>query len=246
MQVPIRIALVGNKSKESIAHKAICLSIDLSAIALGIEVSYSWIETESITSKNLSLLLKYHAIWCVPGSPYKSMEGALSAIQIARESKIPFLGTCGGFQHAILEYARNVLHLEESDHLESNPKASLPLITPLFCSLIGQEGQVTLQPGSQIKKIYEQTQITETFNCNYGVNPTYQYLLKKNSKLHITGVDQSGNIRVVELEGHPFFIATLYQPERLALKGTCHPLIKAFILSAYNFSNQSFYKSSKF
>ena len=235
MQVPVRIALVGNKSKASIAHMAIPLSIDLSAIALSIEVSCSWIPTESI-SKNSSPLLKYHAIWCVPGSPYKSMEGALNAIKLARENKIPFLGTCGGFQHAILEYARNVLHLEGSDHVESNPKASIPLITPLSCSFIGKEGQVTLQSGSQIEKIYEQTQITETFNCNYGMNPTYQYLLEKNSKLHITGVDQSKNIRVVELEGHPFFIATLYQPERLAFTGSCHPLIKAFIHAAYKFS----------
>ena len=78
--------------------------------------------------------------------------------------------------------------------------------------------------------------ITETFNCNYGVNPVYQHLIGKTSKLHITGVDSSENVRVVELDEHPFFIATLYQPARLAFTGSCHPLIIAFIQEAFRYT----------
>ncbi len=232
MQSSVQVALVGDYNIKSLAHQAIPLSIDLARIALSIPVDFSWIPTESLESNNASSLLKYQAIWCIPGSPYKSMSGALQAIKFARESKIPFLGTCGGFQHTILEYARNVLLLPESDHLESNPDTPFPLISPLICSLVGSEGSIILQSGSQIEKIYGQRHVTETFNCNYGVNPVYQYLLEKTSKLHITGVDSSENVRVVELDDHPFFIATLYQPERLAFTGSCHPLIIAFIQEA--------------
>ncbi|MES2199344.1 MAG: hypothetical protein V4489_04170 [Chlamydiota bacterium] len=221
MQSSVRIALVGDYSATSLAHQGIPLSIDLAAKALNTEVSFSWIPTKSLDSTTLPHLLEYHGIWCVPGSPYENMEGVLEAIKIARENKIPFLGTCGGFQHTVLEYARNVLLLPRSDHLESNPKTSFALISPLTCSLL-----------SQIERIYGEKHIFEMFNCNYGVNPAYQYLLEKHSELHITGVDQSKNVRVVELKSHPFFIATLYQPERLALTGSCHPLIKAFIEAA--------------
>lgn len=225
----IRIALIGNYNTTSLAHQAIERSLELIAKDLNIPVSFFWIPTESI---NFSSLLEYHAIWCVPGSPYKSMEGALEAIKIARENKIPFLGTCGGFQHAVLEYARNVLLLKESDHLESNPLTSFPLIGPLRCSLVGEMGSIVLQPQSLIEKIYGKKTITETFNCNYGVNQVYQSLLEKNTNLQISGRDLSKNIRVIELVNHPFFIATLYQPERLAFTGSYHPLIKAFVQAA--------------
>src|SRR5204862_344720 len=81
-------------------------------------------------------LSPFDAIWCVPNSPYASMEGALCAIRFARESGRPFLGTCGGFQHTIIEYARNVLGFHEADHAESNPAAALPLISRLACFLL--------------------------------------------------------------------------------------------------------------
>jgi CTP synthase (UTP-ammonia lyase) len=228
----IHIALVGDYNSNIIAHKAIPLAIDLAAKNVNVNVCFSWIPTASLVSNALSILSQYQAIWSVPGSPYKSMEGALNAITFAREQRIPFLGTCGGFQHVLIEYARKILLLHESDHLESSPHAALPLISPLACSLIETKGTIVLKQESKIKRIYGQEQIVEAFNCNFGVNPDYQHLFETNSTLLITGKDQAGNVRIVELDNHPFFIGTLYQPERSSFMGICHPLIRSFILAA--------------
>lgn len=225
----VHIALIGDYNSNVIAHQAIPMAIDLAAKNVNANVHFSWIPTTSLASNDLSHLSKSDAIWCVPGSPYQNMLGALNAITFAREQLIPFLGTCGGFQHALIEYARNVLHLFESDHLESNPNTSLPLIAPLSCSLSETNGTIILKQESQIMRIYNQERIVEAFNCNFGVNPDYQHLFETNSTMHITGRDQIGAARIFELGNHPFFIATLYQPERSAFMGICHPLIKSFI-----------------
>jgi CTP synthase (UTP-ammonia lyase) len=129
----------------------------------------------------------------------------------------------------VIEYARTALGLSEADHAETNPSATFALITPLVCSLTGgAQGVIFFRPGSRIATIYGQPEATEEFNCNYGVSPDHQSLLKS-SDLHVSGVDSENEVRVVELEGPPFFIATLYQPERSAFKGVVHPLIRAFV-----------------
>jgi CTP synthase (UTP-ammonia lyase) len=129
----------------------------------------------------------------------------------------------------VIEYARDVLGLAEADHAESNPSATFALITPLVCSLTGgAEGIILFRPGSRIAAIYGEPKASEEFNCSYGVSPDHQPLLESGD-LHVTGVDGENAARVVELEGHPFFIATLFQPERSAFKGVVHPLLRAFL-----------------
>lgn len=129
----------------------------------------------------------------------------------------------------MIEYARNALGFTEADHAETNPSAALPLIAPLTCSLAGgAQGVIHFLPGSRIAAIYGELEATEEFNCNYGISPDYQSLLEPGD-LHITGVDSENEVRVVELVDHPFFLATLFQPERSAFKGVAHPLIKAFL-----------------
>ena len=137
----------------------------------------------------------------------------------------------------MIEYARNALGLTEADHAESNPLAEFALIAPLACSLTeGSQGVVYFQGGSRIAAIYGQSEATEEFNCNYGVSPDHHAILEA-SNLHVTGVDSQNEVRVVELEGHPFFIATLFQPERSAFKGVVHPLIRAFLQASAAASN---------
>src|SRR5437879_482900 len=131
----IRIALIGDFDPTAKAHQAIPVALRLAAEALQRVVEGIWIVTDSIQTDPAEQLADFAAIWCVPKSPYRSMNGALTAIRFARETGRPFLGTCGGFQHAVLEYARNVLGLYSADHMESNPEAEIPLITPLACSL---------------------------------------------------------------------------------------------------------------
>lgn len=224
----LRFGLIGDYTPEVRAHIAIPKALELAANETDAEIETVWLATDKLTQNVGEQLSSFDALWCVPGSPYMSMDGALLGIQFAREHKRPFLGTCGGFQHALVEYARNVLGLSEADHAESNPTAAMPFVAPLSCSLVGAKGVITLREGSRISEIYGATEIVEQYHCNYGFNPQYQSLLE-GEELRLTGIDSNGEARVVELRGHGFFIATLFQPELSALDGKRHPLINAFV-----------------
>ena len=227
----LRIGLIGDYSPDVRAHTVIPQALDLAAVGTDYSVRTEWINTEEIGEDVESRLATFNALWCVPGSPYASMEGALRAIRFARERGVPFLGTCGGFQHTLIEYARHVLGWSEADHAESNSTAEMPLVMPLSCSLVGARGIIELQEGSRAKAIYGADEATEQYHCNFGFNPHYRSLFEAGA-LRITGVDKDGEVRVVELEDHPFFIATLFQPELTALAGARHPLIAAYVRAA--------------
>ena len=226
-----RIALVGEYSSQVIAHQAIPTALALAAASLNCEWEASWVPTDQIESDPLDRLSAFQGIWCVPATPYRSMDGALNAIRFARELPCPFLGTCGGFQHVVIEYARHVLGMSEADHAESSPGAHLALITPLACPLVEKEGTVRLLPDSLALSLCGKENLVETYHCNFGINRKWESFLFGHG-LRIAGTDQDGDVRVIELLDHPFFMATLFQPERSALKGLVHPLIRAFIRAA--------------
>src|SRR4051812_18207566 len=146
--------------------------------AAGCEVQGVWLGTETVVPGIERELEQFQGLWCVPASPYKSMEGALRAIRFARESAKPFLGTCGGFQHALIEYARNVLGLLNADHAESNPSAAFHLIAPLSCALRDTSRTIILHEGSRISEIYGTREIEEEYNCSYGLSPEARALLE--------------------------------------------------------------------
>ncbi|HEY7347201.1 MAG TPA: CTP synthase [Ktedonobacterales bacterium] len=232
MKQSIRIGLIGDFSPHVKAHYAIPRAIELALSGLDCQAEASWLSTPLLEKADAEeTLAGYDALWCVPGSPYESMDGALRGIQFARERHVPFLGTCGGFQHAIIEYARNALGLAEADHAESNPDAAMLLMAPLTCSLVEQGGAITFRPGSRIATIYNRLEAYEQYHCSYGLNPGYQSLLEQGG-IEITGWDSDGEARVFELPEHPFFIGTLFQPERSALNDVAHPLIRAFLEAA--------------
>lgn len=224
----LRIALVGDYNHKSVAHDAIHLAIDDAAAALGVTADYDWLETQEINSEED--LVGYDAIWVVPGSPYKKTEGALTAIRYARQNNIPFLGTCGGFQHAILEYARNVMGMEQAAHAEFDDEGDM-VITPLACSLAGKSEEVMLTPESKIARAYGKNEIKEQYNCHYGVAADFAAQLS-DQPLHVTGRSRDGEARVIELTTHPFFVATLFQHERWSLYSKPSPLVQAFLTAA--------------
>ncbi|HEX9080814.1 MAG TPA: CTP synthase, partial [Holophagaceae bacterium] len=208
------------------AHRAIPLALENAGKALGLQVGFEWIPTEEIRSE--SRLAPFDGLWCVPASPYRSMEGALLAIRYAREGAVPFLGTCGGFQHAVVEYARNVLGWADADHAETAPEAARPVVAPLACALVETVGSVRLFPGTRLAAAYGSGEAREGYRCRYGLNPAFQAALLA-GPLRAAADDESGDIRAVELEGHPLFVATLFQPERAALQGRPAPLAAAFL-----------------
>ncbi len=227
----IRVALIGDYDQTVTAHQAIPRALAAAGAALDAAVTWDWIGTRAVETEPAGQLSSYDAVWCVPASPYASMEGALRAIRFAREAPRPFLGTCGGCQHAILEYARNALGITEADHRESNPSASLPLISELACALLEKSGLVLLAEGSKIAEICGTREIEETYHCSYGLNPRFAHLLSQ-ADLRISGRDELGEARVFEHTTHPFFVCTLFQPERAALTGKNHPLMRAFLAAA--------------
>ncbi|HWA26545.1 MAG TPA: hypothetical protein VG734_12870 [Lacunisphaera sp.] len=228
-----RLALIGDFNPDVIAHRVIPQALDLAARAVGVNVTWDWVGTDAITDAP-GQLAPCAGVWCVPGSPYRSMAGALAAIRFARETRRPFLGTCGGFQHALLEIARDVLGIDDADHAETNPAAPALVVTPLACSLVGEEGDISFLPGSQLQVIFNGEVSREGYHCNYGPNPDYRRRFEA-AGLRFTGFDAGGQIRACELEGHPFFIGTLFQPERSVLAGRQHPLVQAFVAAAAAF-----------
>ena len=216
--MPLHLALIGDHNPDVPAHRGIPRALALAAVALGQQVTSTWHHTASLTDPPTQLATA-HALWCVPASPYTDMQNALNAIRFARESRRPFLGTCGGFQHALLEFARNVLHLPDADHTESNPTSRMPLLSLLECDLV-EKSALHFTPNSRLHHIYNTTTAEEQYRCRYALNPQYAPLFQ-NTDLHFTAHDPDGQPRAFELHNHPFFLATLFQPERSALRD--HP-----------------------
>jgi len=222
----LRIGLIGDHHPEVLAHRAIPMALARAAEAGGRRVTPEWLASDNLHAG--AQLLGYDGLWCVPGSPYRSMEGALLAIRHAREQGVPFLGTCGGFQHVLIEYARHVLGWAAAEHAESAPGAELAVVVPLACALVEVLGEVDLLPGSRIAAAYRRNRIREAYHCRYGLNPDLQERLL-GGVLIATAHDPAGEVRAVELEGHPFFVATLFQHERHALEGRPTPLVTDFL-----------------
>lgn len=223
------IALVGDYNATVPAHQAIPPALQMAANALELKLDWEWLPTETITSE--VILTSFDGIWCVPASPYRSMEGALRAIRFAREHERPFLGTCGGFQHALIEYARNVHGWADAEHAETSPDADRPVIVPLACALVEATDTIQFVSGSLVSGIYGCAEAVEGYRCRYGLNEAFKQELVS-GPLCISAVDASGEVRAVELAGHPFFVATLFQPERAALAGRLPPLARAFVEAA--------------
>ena len=225
----LQIGLIGDRSDDVVAHRAIPLALGMAADACGVEIEPVWVLTEQVGDG--AALAEFDGIWCVPASPYRSMEGALTAIRVARERHVPFLGTCGGFQHTVIEYARNVLGWTDAEHAETSPEAQRQVIVPLLCSLVEVTDAVQLTAGSRLAKAYGATSIIEGYHCNYGLSPDFRQVLDK-GPLQINAVDDANDVRGIELNDHPFFVATLFQPERGALQGRLPPAVHAFVQAA--------------
>jgi CTP synthase (UTP-ammonia lyase) len=227
----VRIALIGDYNPSAKAHQAIPPALTL-ACGADIEAQWDWLHTSTLTGEAADQLAQYDGIWCVPASPYASTRGALKAIQFARKTGRAFLGTCGGFQHAIMEYAEAVWGLAAA-HAEVDADAVDPVIAPLTCSLVDQSGELYLEPRSRLALIYGATTASEEYHCRYGLNPRHAARLASGA-LRIAARDGTDEVRAVELDGDPFFIATLFQPERSAFSGRRHPLIRAFVVAAHD------------
>ncbi len=224
----MKILLVGDYDQAVVAHQAIPRAIDLAAQSLAAKVEQTWIRTAELNPHSMP---EFDALWCVPFSPYEKPELVISAIKFARENDIPFLGTCAGYQHAVIEYARNVLGFENAESIEDNPDTKLPVIAALACKLYDQAESIKIERSSRAGDIYQSERVLEEYHCGFGVNQDLLHIFE-GSELKFSGHDDNGEPRVCEIPAHRFYIGTAFQPERSALRRRVHPLISAFLVAA--------------
>ncbi|MEW6158343.1 MAG: hypothetical protein AB1813_12985 [Verrucomicrobiota bacterium] len=232
MSETLRIGIIGDYDSNNISHRATSAALRLGAEEWGGFAAAHWLGTRRFADgKGLESLAAFDAFMGAPGSPYSSFEGALSALRWIREERRIFLGACGGFQHALIEWARNVLGFSEADHEETAAHASTCVITRLPQSLWKRSASVRFKPQSRLAEIYGKTEAIEPFFCNFGVNASWAAKLERDP-LRASGFSDSGEMRAVEMTDRPFFMATLFIPQMAALEGKNHPLLRAFLQAA--------------
>src|SRR5881296_1123244 len=162
----VRIGILGDFQPKAPNLPAIEKSVEHASAKLQIAVETKWIPTPSVLEPNAQKVLEsFDGIWAAPGSPYKSFDGMLRGIEFARRRDWPFLGTCGGFQFALIECARNVLGMADADSAENSPPSGQIVISPVSCDvpnraadapkLSGSVPGLRIRPGSYLHAFYK-------------------------------------------------------------------------------------------
>ena len=209
------------------------------------QVNIKWINSEEVTPENVGELLGDVCGILVPGGfGNRGIEGKITAIQYARENKIPFLGLCLGMQLAIVEFARNVVGWSDAHSAELDPATTHPVIH-LMPEQDGVEDiggtlrlgsyPCTLDKESKAYELYGSETITERHRHRYEVNNYYRDDLTKHG-MKLSGLSPDGRIvEMMELPDHPWFIATQAHPEFKSRPNRPHPLFKGFVGAALDY-----------
>ncbi len=244
MSDAVRIGILGDFNTESRSHNAINASLEHAARKLEMKVESEWLPTPSLLEPDAEKKLEsFDGLWATPGSPYKSFDGMLKGIEFARRRDWPFLGTCGGFQYAYIELARNVLGIADADSAENNSGSKNIVVYPVACAvpdrkgnapkLVGAVPGIQLRPGSYLQAFYGKgtEKVTEEFFCNFEINPEFEWASME-AGFPIVARGPQGEIRAIESPAHRFFLATLFQPQLSSTEKKPHPVILAFLKAA--------------
>ncbi len=220
-----RIALLGDKDLGYLTHRELEAAVAL----LPDWVEARWIGTDTPAARALDGV---DGLWVIPGTPYRDDAAVDAAIGWALDSGTPLLGTCGGFQYAVLALARRLAGLERAAHAEVEPEAADAVVAPLACSLVGEEREVACVPGTRLAEICGTAPFPGFHWCNYGLAEGFVKPLEA-AGVVVSARAADAGVEGIELPGHPFFVATLFQPQAGALAGRpLHPLIVAFAEAA--------------
>ena len=242
MSDSVRIGILGDFNPEFRSHHATGASIDHAAAKLGWKAEWKWIPTPSLLEAGAEKMLEsFDGLWASAGSPYRSMDGMLKGIEFARRREWPFLGTCGGFQYALIECARNVLGIKDADTAENNSGSKNIVIYPVACAVPGRKGdapklsgvvpEIRLRPGSYLQSFYGRDVTSEEFFCNFEVNPEYEFTAME-AGFPVVARGANGEVRAIESPSHKFFLATLFQPQLTSTAENPHPVVIAFLQAA--------------
>lgn len=234
----MRIVVIGDRDPANPTHEATTAALrhSVARTAEG-DAEVAWLRTDAVGDP-VESLAGADGLLVAPGSPYADLEGAVRAIEHARTGELPLLGTCGGLQHLVVEYARNVLGVRRAAHAEYLPDPGDPpddddplFVTPLSCSLAGQTMDVTLVAGTRVASAYGASSATERYYCNFGIAPARVAELEAGG-LRVSAVDALGEVRAVELPGLAFYVGTLFVPQASSTPERPHPLVTALVAAA--------------
>lgn len=238
----VSIALVGKYISLHDAYISVVESLKHAGIAKSAQVNIKWIDSETVTDKNVGELLGDVTGILVPGGfGDRGIDGKIIAIKYARENKIPFLGLCLGMQLSIVEFARDVLGYSDAHSVELNPQTTHPVIH-LMPDQNGIEDiggtlrlgsyPCVLDKSSKAYGLYGETTIHERHRHRYEVNNDYRQVLTENG-MKLSGLSPDGRIvEMIELENHPWFIGTQAHPELKSRPNRPHPLFLGFVEAA--------------
>jgi CTP synthase (UTP-ammonia lyase) len=223
---PVVIGIIGEFHSES--KSQILLNQSLDWLKKSYRFEYEWVGTLAVEKNGERILKNFSGIWSAPGSPFASLEGGIAAVEYARTRNIPHLGTCGGFQHMIIEFARNVLNIKNAQHEEYDSTAPNLFISKLSCSLVGKTMTVKIKENTVAFRSYRKNESVEDYYCSFGINPDFRDKLN-HPEFAISGVDRDGEIRIIENPENDFFVGTLFVPQSRATEDSPHPIIETFI-----------------
>jgi CTP synthase len=235
----VKIALIGKYVELKDAYKSIAEAIIHAGATNECRVKVEWIHSEKINEENIEKKLKgCQGIIIAPGFGHRGIEGKILAAKYARELKIPYFGICLGMQIAVIEFARNVLHLAHADSTEMNPATEFPVI-----DLMEEQKGITDKGGTMrlgsydclLKRdsfsyeAYGKMKISERHRHRYEFNNLYLSKFEK-AGMKPTGFNPDTNlVEVIEIPGHPWFVGVQFHPEYRSTVLQPHPLFVAFI-----------------
>lgn len=238
----ITIGLVGKYVELHDAYKSIVESFIHAGAVNECKVKVKWIHSEKLTEDNYEKdLADLKGILVAPGFGHRGLEGKILAVKYAREKNVPFLGICLGMQVSVIEFARNVLKLEDADSLEMNPQTPHPVI-----NLMEEQKNITekggtmrlgayecqLKAGTRCAKAYGDLNITERHRHRYEFNNEYLDQFEK-AGMKGTGMNpETGLVEVVEIPDHKWFVGVQFHPEYKSTVVNPHPLFVEFVKNA--------------
>ena len=230
----VNIAIVGKYTKLEDSYLSVIESIKHAGYTNAVKTNVELVDSEKITPSNVKSALKNYDGIIVPGGfGNRGIEGMITAIRYARENKVPFLGICLGMQMCVIEFARDVLKLEDVNSEEFEPNAK-----NLVIHIMEEQKKINKKGGtmrlgaypckliekSKVKKMYAQDMISERHRHRYEYNNDYrEQMEQKGLKIAGTSPDES-LVEIVELENHPFFVGCQFHPEFKSRPNKPHPL----------------------
>jgi len=219
----VTIGITGKYTSVRDSYASIINALEHSSIALDCRAKINWIDTGVITDKNVAEHLKDVDGIIVPGGfGVRGTEGKIVCIKYARENNLPFLGICFGFQMAVIEFARNVCGLKKANSTEIEPACGEPVIDilPEQKKIEGLGGNmrlggqnIELKPDTLAWKLFNKVDRTRLrFRHRYEVDPRFIETLEKAGVVFSGKAPNQPIMQILELSGHPYFIATQAHP----------------------------------